>query len=88
MSILKEQLTAERFKAFYEGVVKGSVRRYEVDDALNFVAEGALAGGVSLSLCLDNYGKSLSVPVLGFEIDVPDELCEKLHGKSQLGRPA
>ncbi|MDB5771663.1 MAG: hypothetical protein JWM42_2037 [Burkholderia sp.] len=84
--LLKEQLTAERFKAFYEGVVKGSVRRYQVDDALNFVAEGALARGVSLSLCLDNYGKSLSAAVLCFEIDVPDELC--LHGKSQLGRPA
>ncbi len=80
--LLKEQLTAERFKAHYAGVVTGTVTRYEVDGlgALNFVAEGALGGGVSRSLCLDNYGKSLSSRVLAFEIDVPDALRAKLHG--------
>jgi hypothetical protein len=84
--LLKEQLTAERFKEFYAGVVKGKVRRYEVDGlhALNFVAEGALGGGVSRSLCLDNYGKSLSAAALGFVIDVPDELSQKLRGKAYL----
>jgi hypothetical protein len=84
--LLKEQLTAEAFKAFYAGVVKGKVRRYEVDglDALNFVAEGALGGGVSRSLCLDNYGKSLSAAVLGFVIDVPEGLSDKLRGKEYL----
>ncbi len=84
--LLLEQLTAERFKNFYAGVVQGAVVRYEVDalGALNFVAEGALGGGVSRSLCLDNYGKSLSAAVLGFEIDVPDALRDKLHGKSVL----
>ena len=29
---LKAQLTAERFKAFYAGVVKGKVTRFEVDE--------------------------------------------------------
>lgn len=84
--LLKEQLTAERFKKFYGGVIKGKVTRYEVDviDALNFVAEGALGGGVSRSLCLDNYGKSLSAASLGFPILVPESLHEKLHGKSEL----
>jgi hypothetical protein len=88
--LLKEQLTAERFKAFYAGVVKGKVQRYEVDaiEALNFVAESALGGGVSRSLCLDNYGKSLSAAVLGFEIDVPDALSDKLHGKAYLKQQA
>jgi hypothetical protein len=57
--LLKAQLTAERFKAFY----------------------GALGGGVSRSLCLDNYGKALSAAILGFEIDVPDALAPKLHGQ-------
>ena len=40
--------------------------------ALNFVAEGALGGGVSRSLCLDNYGKSLSARVLSFELEIPE----------------
>lgn len=80
--LLKDQLTAERFKAFYAGVVTGPVDRYEVDGlcALNFVAQGALGGGVSRSLCLDNYGKTLSAAVLGFDIDVPDALRPLLRG--------
>ena len=67
---------------YYEGVVKGKVTRYEVDGlaALNFVAEGALGGGVSRSLCLDNYGKSLSAAILGFMLDIPDELASHLKG--------
>jgi hypothetical protein len=79
---LKEQLTAERFKAHYAGVVTGKVTRYDVDglQALNFVAEGALGGGVSRSLCLDNYGKSLSARVLSFELEVPKSLRAQLRG--------
>ena len=79
---LKTQLTAEKFKAFYAGVVTGKVTRYEVNGLamLNFVAEGALGGGVSRSLCLDNYGKSLSAAVLGFELEIPDELRLHLRG--------
>ena len=44
---LKAQLTAERFKDFYSGMVTGPVLRYEVDDleVLNSVAHGALGGG-------------------------------------------
>jgi hypothetical protein len=71
--LLVEQLTAERFKAFYSGAIKGEVLRYQVAniEALNFVCHGALGGGVSRSLCLDNYGKALSAAILGFEIEVP-----------------
>jgi len=79
---LKAQLTAEKFHAHYAGVVMGKVTRYEVDalQALNFVAEGALGGGVSRSLCLDNYGKSLSSRVLSFEIEIPDNLESHIRG--------
>lgn len=81
--LLKEQLTAGRFKAHYRGAIKGEVVRYEVDnlEALNFVAHGALGGGVSRSLSLDNYGKALSAAILGFKIEVPDELSSKLRGQ-------
>ena len=80
--LLKAQLTAARFKAFYKGTVKGKVLRYAVDGigALNFVAHGALGGGVSRSLCLDNYGKALSAAILGFEVEVPNGLKKKLRG--------
>jgi hypothetical protein len=80
--LLKTQLTAERFKSFYAGAIRGEVLRYEVDNlqAMNFVCHGALGGGVSRSLCLDNYGKALSAAVLGFEVEVPDALVSKLRG--------
>lgn len=85
--LLKAQLTAEAFKAFYRGAIKGSVTRYEADniEALNFVCQGALGGGVSRSLCLDNYGKALSAAVLGFPIEVPDALRGQLRGQHLLG---
>lgn len=80
---LRDQLTAERFKAHYAGVVKGPVQRYEVDNlwALNFIAQDALGGGVSRSLCLDNYGKSLSARVLAFELEIPDQFAGELRGQ-------
>lgn len=79
--MLKEQLTAERFRAFYGGTIKGAVERYEIDRlaALNFVAHGALGGGVSRSLSLDNYGKALAAAILGFELDVPERLRNALR---------
>ena len=88
--LLKEQLTAERFKAFYAGAIRGEVLRYEAAniEALNFVCHGALGGGVSRSLCLDNYGKALSAAVLGFEIEVPDALRSRLHGQHLLAAQA
>lgn len=78
---LREQLTAERFQEFYAGVVTGEVVRYEIDGlhSLNFVAQGALGGGVSRSLSLDNYGKSLASRILAFEIDVPDRFVSLLR---------
>lgn len=80
--LLKDQLTAERFKSFYGGAIKGEVERYCIDGlaAINFVAHGALGGGVSRSLSLDNYGKALSAAILGFEVDVPERLRNSLRG--------
>jgi len=79
--LLKTQLTAEKFKQHYRHAIKGEVERYEIDaiHAMNFVAHGALGGGVSRSLSLDNYGKALSSAILGFIIEVPDELRPKLR---------
>jgi hypothetical protein len=79
--LLKAQLTAARVKEFYRGAITGEIERYEVDGlhALNFVAHGALGGGVSRSLCLDNYGKALSAALLGFELEIPEALRGRLR---------
>ena len=87
--LLREQLSAPALKAFYRGAICGEVIRYEVDNlyALNFVAHGALGGGVSRSLSLDNYGKALSAAILGFMIDVPDSLRDELRGMPACATP-
>jgi hypothetical protein len=79
--LLKRELTAETVRAFYGEAVTGEVRRYEVDgiSALNFTLDGALGGGVSRSLALDNYGKALSAALLRLELEVPEHLVSALR---------
>jgi non-ribosomal peptide synthetase component E (peptide arylation enzyme) len=70
-ALLKTQVTCERVKALFAGVVKGEVVRYELPNiaALNFVMSNALGGGVTRSLALDAHGKSLSSALLEMEIE-------------------
>ena len=68
--LLVERLTSARVAAHLAGIVQGEVRRFELPrlNALQFVCEHALQGGVTTSLALDAHGKSLSYALL--EIDV------------------
>jgi hypothetical protein len=74
--LLVEQLTAERVKSHFAGVVEGDVVRYELPciDALNFVMTNTLGGGVTRSLALDAHGKSLSSALLDLEITMPSNV--------------
>lgn len=67
---LAENVTAERVRAHFAGIVKGDVQRYELPElaALNFVLQKALAGGVTRSLALDVHGKCLSSVLLALEL--------------------
>jgi len=73
--LLREQVTAERVKAHFAGVVEGDVVRYELPNiaALNFVMDQTLGGGVTRSLALDAHGKSLSSALLDLEIVLPSD---------------
>lgn len=68
--ILEEKVTAERVKEWFQDIVQGEVKRYELPKlgALNFVMDKALGGGVTRSLALDKHGKSLSLALLEMEI--------------------
>jgi hypothetical protein len=68
---LEKQLTAERVKSHFEGLVRGNVLRYELPQlgALNFVMYEALSGGVTCSLGLDGHGKALSFVMLDMDLD-------------------
>jgi hypothetical protein len=70
--LLAREVTAERVKKHFAGIITGSVERFEVPNvlALKFVLHGALDGGASRSLRSDALGKSLSSALLRMEIEV------------------
>ncbi|WP_417718979.1 hypothetical protein [Salipiger sp.] len=67
--LIEREVTAERVSEIFGGL---PVTRYVLPrlQALNFVIEGALKGGVTRSLALDAHGKALSFAVL--EMELPD----------------
>lgn len=70
--ILKKELTAEKVKEHFKGLIKGDVIRYEWDaiESLNFVCHEALDGGASRSLRMDTLGKNFSSHILRMEISI------------------
>jgi hypothetical protein len=71
---LAEHVTADRVRAHFAAILSGDngarVTRYGVPGlgALNFVMQGALAGGVTRSLSLDAHGKCLGSVLLELQI--------------------
>lgn len=63
-------LTVERIAAHLPNLPCRRIERFELPGlhALNFVLEGALAGGVTRSLVLDPHGKTLGAQLLDIPI--------------------
>ncbi|TVY08611.1 AtuA-related protein [Paenibacillus cremeus] len=74
--VLLQEVTVERVKAHFAGMVLGEVTRYEVPGllAMNLVCRGALGGGGSATLRLDNLGKCYASALMRLEIELEDEL--------------
>ena len=70
--LLGREVTPERVRTHFEGIITGKVERFEVPNvlALKFVLHGALNGGASRSLRSDALGKSLASALLRMEIEV------------------
>ena len=73
---LRDHVTPERVKTWFDGVCHGKVERYAVPNlwALNFLLEGSLGGGGTRSLFIDAQGKTLSQALLRCEVEVPEAL--------------
>ena len=71
--VLVRELTAERVRAHYGGLIAGPVDRFELPNlnALNFLLHGALDGGGTLSLKTDAQGKVVSTAMLRMVLSVP-----------------
>lgn len=78
--VLREQLTLDRVRAHFAGVITGDVERYELPnlDALNFLLHGALDGGGTLSLKTDAQGKVFSTAMLRMVLDIPEAQARTL----------
>lgn len=78
--LLRRELSRERVKAHFRGVITGDVERYELPNlhALNFLLHGALDGGGTLSLKTDAQGKVFSTALLRMTLDVPDDEARQL----------
>lgn len=79
--ILKKEVTAERVKEHFKGLVKGEVFRYEVPNvlALKFLCKEALGGGAPASIRLDNLGKCFGSNILRMELELEIDVIKKLN---------
>jgi len=88
--VLTAQVTAERVRALFahRGAVR--VQRYELPllQALNFVIDEVLEGGVNSSLAVDAHGKTLSYRVLAMTVEVPPDLAARLNAGAPKSMPA
>src|SRR6185295_10877349 len=71
---LREQATAERVKAHFEGVCRGPVERFELPNllALNFILHDSLGGASTESLKTDAQGKTHAQGLLQMEVEVDE----------------
>jgi hypothetical protein len=78
--LIAEQLTLDRVRGHFRGVITGDVERFELPNlrALNFLLHGALDGGGTLSLKTDAQGKVFSTAMLRMVLDIPDARARSL----------
>lgn len=79
--ILVREVTAERVKKHFTGIVHGEVERFELPNlgALNFLLHESLGGGGTLSLMTDAQGKTFSTALLRMQVEVSEEEARKLE---------
>lgn len=79
--LIVRELTVERVAQHFHGMITGEVQRFELPNlnALNFLLQGALDGGGTLSLKTDAQGKVFSTAILRMVLELPDAEAEQLR---------
>src|ERR1051325_11487385 len=79
--LLAREVTAERVREHFRGLVKGGVECFELPNlgALNFLLHESLGGGGTLSLMTDAQGQTFSTALLRMEIAVPEDEAQRLE---------
>jgi hypothetical protein len=80
LEVVTPQRVADHFAHLLGGSDASRVERYPLPNilAIKFVLNGALSGGAAHSLRSDNLGKTIAAQLLRMEIDLPDELANRL----------
>lgn len=73
VELLRQDLTAEKVRAYFAHLVTGEVTRFEVPgiNGFNFLLRGALGGGGMASLRNDPLGKGMAQMALDIPVSVP-----------------
>lgn len=73
--LIERYVTVERVREHFDGMVMGTVERFELPNlwALNFLLHQALGGGGTKSLKNDAQGKTLAAALLRMEIEIGDD---------------
>jgi hypothetical protein len=79
-AVLLEKVSIERVAELFKHRGLTKIARYELPNiqALNFVMDDVLEGGVNSGLNLDTHGKSNSFLLLEMEIELPLDLVKKI----------
>ena len=80
---LVEAVTPETVAPLFAARQPGAIRRYLLPDlqAMNFVIDDVLDGGVNDALNLDAHGKALSYLLLQLPVRIPAALAPHLAGR-------
>ena len=83
--VIEAQVTAERVAAHFAARSPSKVARHVLPrlQALNFVLDDMLEGGVNSALNLDSHGKALAFDLLQMEIALPADLLVHCKGPQE-----
>ncbi|MBX3609950.1 MAG: hypothetical protein KF871_08625 [Hydrogenophaga sp.] len=81
-ALIEAQITAQKVRELFAHRQPSGVQRYVLPrlQAMNFVLDEVLDGGVNDSLNLDSHGKALSFHLLAMPLQVPTSLISQLRG--------
>jgi hypothetical protein len=83
---LRQHLTAEVVKEYFQALKLARVERYEAANVLglNFMLYDVLGGGASRSLRSDSQGKTLALALLQRTLERPENLRDMLRPEKEL----
>jgi hypothetical protein len=83
--LLQDQVTPEAVAAQFRFRRPAQVQRFVLPrlQAMNFVLDAVLDGGVNDALNLDTHGKALSFLLLDMRLEVPDDWLHLLAGPAE-----